>query len=64
VPVYQITGLAKGQTVAEILEDYPSLTHDQVTFAVLPTSGAEGFGCLIHSSGACPFKARLEIVTV
>jgi uncharacterized protein (DUF433 family) len=34
VPVYQIAGLAKGQTEAEILEDYPSLTRDQVAFAV------------------------------
>jgi uncharacterized protein (DUF433 family) len=34
VPVYQIAGLAKGQTMAEILEDYPSLTHDQVALDV------------------------------
>ena len=34
VPVYQISGLAKGQTVEEILEDYPSLTRDQVESAV------------------------------
>jgi hypothetical protein len=34
VPVCQIAGLAKGQTTAEILEDYPSLTRDQVTFAM------------------------------
>jgi uncharacterized protein (DUF433 family) len=34
VPVYLIAGLTEGQTVAEILEDYPSLTRDQVTLAV------------------------------
>jgi uncharacterized protein (DUF433 family) len=34
VPVYQIAGLAKGQEVGEILEDYPSLTRDQVESAV------------------------------
>jgi len=32
--VYQIAGLAKGQTVEEILEDYPSLTRDQVESAI------------------------------
>lgn len=34
VPVYPIAGLSKGQTVAEILEDYPSLTREQVEAAV------------------------------
>jgi uncharacterized protein (DUF433 family) len=34
VPVYAIAGLARGQTVAEILEDYPSLNAAQVQTAV------------------------------
>jgi uncharacterized protein (DUF433 family) len=34
VLVYLIAGLAEGQMVAEILEDYSSLTHDQVAFAM------------------------------
>ena len=34
VPVYVIASLAKGETVAEILEDYPSLTCAQVENAI------------------------------
>lgn len=34
VPVYVIAGLARGQTVEEILEDYPSLTRKQVEAAI------------------------------
>ena len=34
IPVYQIAGLAKGQTVEEIMEDYPSLSLDQVEGAI------------------------------
>ena len=34
VPVYAIAGLARGQSVAEILEDYPSLTEAQVRTAI------------------------------
>lgn len=34
VPVYVIAGLARGQTVEEILEDYPSLTREQVEGAI------------------------------
>jgi uncharacterized protein (DUF433 family) len=34
VPVYVIAGLAKGETVEEILEDYPSLTRAQVGHAI------------------------------
>lgn len=34
VPVYVIASLAKGETIAEILEDYPSLTRTQVETAV------------------------------
>jgi uncharacterized protein (DUF433 family) len=34
IPVYAIAGLARGQTVAEILEDYPSLTEAQVNTAI------------------------------
>lgn len=34
VPVYVIAGLARGQTVEEILEDYPSLDREQVEGAV------------------------------
>jgi uncharacterized protein (DUF433 family) len=34
IPVYAIAGLARGQTVAEILEDYPSLTEAQVQTAI------------------------------
>jgi len=34
IPVYLIAGLAKGETVDEILEDYPSLTREQVETAI------------------------------
>jgi uncharacterized protein (DUF433 family) len=34
VPVYVIAGLAKGETVEEILEDYPSLTRAHVESAI------------------------------
>jgi uncharacterized protein (DUF433 family) len=34
IPVYLIAGLAKGETVDEILEDYPSLTRGQVETAI------------------------------
>jgi uncharacterized protein (DUF433 family) len=34
IPVYLIAGLAKGETVAEILADYPSLTRVQVETAI------------------------------
>ena len=34
VPVYVIAGLARGQTVEEILEDYPSLAREQVEGAI------------------------------
>lgn len=34
VPVYEIAALARGQTAAEILEDYPALTREQVDAAV------------------------------
>lgn len=34
VPVYIVAGLAKGETVEEILEDYPSLTRAQVETAI------------------------------
>lgn len=34
VPVYVVAGLAQGQTTEEILEDYPSLTREQVESAI------------------------------
>jgi uncharacterized protein (DUF433 family) len=34
IPIHPVAALAKGQTVEEILEDYPSLTADQVQDAV------------------------------
>jgi uncharacterized protein (DUF433 family) len=34
VPVHVVAGLAKGETVDEILEDYPSLTRAQVETAI------------------------------
>ena len=34
VPVYEIAALSRGQTVAEIVEDYPGLTPAQVAAAV------------------------------
>jgi uncharacterized protein (DUF433 family) len=34
VPVYVVAGLTKGETVREILEDYPSLTRAQVETAI------------------------------
>lgn len=34
VPVYEIAALARGQTAAEILEDYPGLTAEQVEAGV------------------------------
>jgi len=34
LPVYEIAALTRGQTVAEIVEDYPGLTPDQVEAAV------------------------------
>jgi uncharacterized protein (DUF433 family) len=34
VPVHVIAGLAKGQTIAEIVEDYPSLTRAKVENAI------------------------------
>lgn len=33
IPVYEIAALLQGQTVAEILEDYPELTREQVESA-------------------------------
>ena len=34
IPVYVIAALARGQTVAEIIEDYPGLTPEQIDAAV------------------------------
>jgi len=34
IPVYVIAALARGQTVAEIIEDYPDLTPERVDAAV------------------------------
>jgi len=34
VPVHVVAGLAKGETVDEIMEDYPSLTRAQVETAI------------------------------
>jgi Protein of unknown function (DUF433) len=34
IPVYVIAALARGQTVTEIIEDYPSLTPEQIDAAV------------------------------
>lgn len=34
IPVYPVAALAKGQSVAEILQDYPGLTEGQVKIAV------------------------------
>jgi uncharacterized protein (DUF433 family) len=45
VPVHVVAGLAKGETVDEILEDYPSLTRAQVETA-------------IEYATACPKKGR------
>lgn len=36
IPVYQVAGLVKsGASMSEVLEDYPSLTEDQVKLAVI-----------------------------
>ena len=34
IPVYVIAALARGQTVAEIIEDYPGLAPEQIDAAV------------------------------
>ena len=34
ISVYEVAALARGQTISEILEDYPSLTAGQVAAAI------------------------------
>lgn len=50
IPVYEIAALLRGQTEAEILEDYPELKSEQVTAAAAYEA--------MHPNHGLPFPAR------
>jgi uncharacterized protein (DUF433 family) len=50
VSIYVLAGLAKGETVKEILEDYPSLTRAQVETAIEYAKA--------YPKKGCPYPAR------